>query len=129
MNTTVNFQKQGGLVPVIVQDWSSSDVLMLAYVNAEALRKTQETGKAHYYSRSRKKLWMKGESSGHVQEVKDILIDCDEDTLIFKVNQIGGAACHTGYRSCFFRRVNTDDTLEELSVEKVFDPEKVYANK
>ncbi|HEX3000867.1 MAG TPA: phosphoribosyl-AMP cyclohydrolase [Methanoregula sp.] len=109
-----------GLIPVIVQDAQSRDVLMMAYANNEAVRLTQETGFAHYYSRSRKKLWKKGEESGHFQKVLRILADCDEDCLIYEVKQTG-AACHTGYRTCFYR------TLDGNVVgTKVFDPEKVY---
>ena len=109
-----------GLIPVIVQDAQSKDVLMMAYANEEAVRLTQETHFAHYYSRSRKKLWKKGEESGHFQKVTRVLADCDEDCLIYEVDQTG-AACHLGYRSCFFR------TLDGAVVgTKVFDPGKVY---
>ncbi len=108
------------LIPVIVQDEKTKDVLMMAYANDEAVRLTEETGFAHYYSRSRQKLWKKGEESGHFQKVSRILVDCDEDCLIYEVEQ-EGAACHMGYRSCFFR------TLEGTVIgTKVFDPEKVY---
>ena len=100
----IDFAKGNGLVPVIVQDYQSRDVLMVAYMNEEAWEKTKNTGKAHYYSRSRKGPWFKGEESGHFQEVKDVFIDCDNDTILLQVNQIGGAACHEGYRSCFFRQ-------------------------
>ena len=113
-----------GLLPAIVQDAETGDVLMLAYINKESWRKTLETGKAHFWSRSRNKLWLKGESSGNVQLVKDIFVDCDQDTVVFKVEQLGGAACHKGYRSCFFRRV-VDGELEVLGV-PVFDPAEVY---
>ena len=112
-----------GLIPVIVQDARSKDVLMMAYANKEAVRLTEETGFAHYYSRSRKKLWKKGEESGHSQRVLRILTDCDEDCLIYEVEQTG-AACHTGYASCFYRRL--DGTVIGT---KVFDPEKVYGKK
>jgi len=98
-----DFKKQGGLVPAIAQDYKTGKVLMLAYMNEESYKKTLETGNAVYWSRSRNKLWMKGETSGNIQIVKDILIDCDEDTLLLKVEQKGGAACHTGEESCFFR--------------------------
>ncbi len=109
-----------GLIPVIVQDAKTLEVLMMAYANDEAVRLTQETGFAHYYSRSRRKLWKKGEESGHFQKVLRILADCDEDCLIYEVEQTG-AACHTGYRTCFYR------TLEGTVIgSKVFDPEKVY---
>ncbi len=113
-----------GLLPAIVQDAESGEILMLAYINRESWHKTLETGKAHFWSRSRNTLWLKGESSGNIQLVRDIFVDCDQDTVVFKVEQLGGAACHKGYRSCFFRRV-TDDELEVLG-EPVFDPAKVY---
>ena len=112
-----------GLILVIVQDSENREVLMMAYANDEAIRLTKETGYAHFYSRSRKKLWKKGEESGHFQNVVKILTDCDEDCLIYLVKQ-QGAACHTGYVSCFYR------TLDGTIVgEKVFDPEKVYGRK
>ena len=113
-----------GLLPAIVQDAESGEVLMLAYINKDSWHKTRETGKAHYWSRSRNTLWLKGESSGNVQLVKDIFVDCDQDTVVFKVEQLGGAACHKGYRSCFYRRVTHDDL--EVMGEPVFDPAKVY---
>lgn len=100
----LDFQKGGGLIPVIVQDINTKEVLMLAYANLEALKKTIETGYAHYWSRSRKKLWMKGETSGNVQKVKEILADCDYDTLLFLVEQKGNA-CHTGQRTCFYNQL------------------------
>ncbi len=110
MNTEikVDFEKNGGIVPVIVQDIDSNEVLMLAYMNKEALQKTMDTGYAHYFSRSRNKLWKKGESSGNTQEVKDILIDCDNDTILLKVKQ-NGPACHTGRKSCFFTNLKTNE--------------------
>jgi len=120
----IDFGKGNGLVPVIVQDYQSRDVLMVAYMNEEAWEKTQETGKAHYYSRSRKGPWFKGEESGHFQEVIDAFIDCDNDTILLQVNQIGGAACHEGYQSCFFRRLDGDE-LTTIG-ERVFDPKQVY---
>ncbi|HVP97206.1 phosphoribosyl-AMP cyclohydrolase [Methanoregula sp.] len=111
---------EGGLIPVIVQDEKTREILMMAYANEEAVNLTRSTGFAHYYSRSRKKLWKKGEESGHFQKVVRILVDCDEDCLIYEVEQTG-AACHTGYQSCFYR------TLEGTTIgKKVFDPEKVY---
>ncbi len=122
--TEINFKKGNGLLPVIVQDFTSNDVLMLAYINEEAWQKTIATGKAHFWSRSRQKLWLKGESSSHFQIIKEILLDCDEDTIVFKVEQQGGAACHKGYRSCFFRRWAGDDF--EVKDEPVFDPAEVY---
>jgi len=116
---SLNFASDG-LIPVIVQDTVTREVLMMAYANEEAVHLTQSTGYAHYYSRSRKKLWKKGEESGHFQKVNKVLVDCDEDCLIYEVEQTG-AACHTGYRTCFYR------TLEGKTLgEKVFDPEKVY---
>nr|MBF0221078.1 phosphoribosyl-AMP cyclohydrolase [Desulfobulbaceae bacterium] len=121
---TLNFEKCGGLLPAIVQDHQSNEVLMMAYINAEAWQKTVETGKAHFWSRSRNKLWLKGESSNHCQVVKEILVDCDEDTVIYRVEQLGGAACHKGYRSCFFRRV--EDGVFQTTGERVFDPAEVY---
>ena len=101
------FEKQGGLLPVIAQDESSGAVLMLAYANIEAVKKTQESGFAHYWSRSRNALWKKGESSGHLQKIVEVLVDCDEDTLLYKVQQ-SGAACHTGAANCFFRKLTTN---------------------
>ncbi len=122
-----NFEKMGGLIPAIVQDAETGEVLMLAYMNEEAWQRTLETGKAHYFSRSRQKIWLKGESSGHVQEVHEILIDCDADTVLLKVKQLGGAACHTGYRSCFYRRLQGNQV--EIVSPKIFDPEEVYGRK
>jgi len=113
-----------GLIPAIVQDDLSGEVLMLAYINKQAWEKTLKTGKAHYWSRSRNKLWFKGETSGHVQIIKNIFVDCDQDTVVFRVEQLGGAACHKGYKSCFFRQVDGDELV--TFSEPVFDPEKVY---
>jgi phosphoribosyl-AMP cyclohydrolase len=120
-------KSENGLLPAIAQDYETGEILMLAYINLESWGKTLETGKVHYWSRSRSKLWLKGESSGHVQLVREILVDCDDDTVVFKVEQLGGAACHTGHRSCFYRRVDSG----ELSIvgTKVFDPETVYGKK
>jgi phosphoribosyl-AMP cyclohydrolase len=113
------FDEQG-LLPAVAQDAESGEVLMLAYVNREALERTRETGEAHYYSRSRDELWHKGASSGHTQQVEEVRVDCDGDTLLYLVDQTGGA-CHTGYRSCFHR------TLDGETVgETVFDPDDVY---
>jgi len=111
----IEWEKNGGLIPVIVQDYESGEVLMLAYMNEEALKLTQSTKFAHYFSRSKNKLWKKGESSGHTQEVKEILIDCDNDTILLKVKQ-NGVACHTGRKSCFF--TNLENNEEILKVEK-----------
>ena len=102
----LDFEKFSGLLPVIAQEQASGKVLMLAYANLEAVRKTQETGYAHYWSRSRNTLWKEGESSGHVQQITEVLVDCDEDTLLYKVSQTG-PACHTGEKSCFFRKLQT----------------------
>lgn len=106
----VNFDKGSGLIPCVVQDAKTNQVLMLAYMNAESLQKTQETGLATYWSRSRQELWVKGETSGHYQHVKQILIDCDEDTILIKVDQ-EGAACHTGKYSCFYRTIEGEEIL------------------
>jgi len=122
--TGPDFTRGDGLVPAIAQDSQSGEVLMMAYMNAESYAETVATGRAVYFSRSRKKLWRKGEESGNVQLVKSIYVDCDQDTILLKVEQIGGAACHEGYSSCFFRRV----TPQGLQIEgqRVFDPAKVY---
>ena len=124
MKDKLDFSKGDGLLPAIVQDRHSGEVLMLAYINEDSWQKTLETGQAHYWSRSRNKLWLKGESSGHVQLVREILVDCDEDTVVFKVEQKGGAACHKGYASCFFRKV--EDGSFTVKDQLVFDPEEVY---
>ena len=122
----LDFSKSAdGLIPAIAQDWQTGDVLMLAYINEEAWHKTLETRVATYWTRSRKKLWIKGETSGNIQKVKEILVDCDLDTVIFKIEQVGDAACHEGYRSCFFRKVEADGSLSVVG-KRVFDPEKVY---
>ena len=120
-----DFEKGGGLVPAIAQDAASGEVLMLAYMNKEAWEKTLETGEVHYFSRSRNALWHKGGTSGHVQKVKSIRLDCDRDAVVILIEQVGGAACHTGYRSCFFQELGAGGEAEECSP-KVFDPEKVY---
>ena len=120
----LRFDKGEGLLPAIAQDHETGEILMMAFINEPAWRKTLETGKAHYWSRSRGKLWLKGETSGHCQLIREIRVDCDLDTVVFRVEQLGGAACHEGYRSCFFRRV-AGETLEVVG-ERVFEPEKVY---
>lgn len=120
-------KSSSGLLPAIAQDHQTGEILMLAYISPESWAKTLETGKVHYWSRSRNTLWLKGESSGHVQLVREILVDCDDDTVVFKVEQLGGAACHTGHRSCFFRRVDGENCM--VVGEKVFDPESVYGKK
>jgi phosphoribosyl-AMP cyclohydrolase len=117
----LDFEKTQGLIPVIAQDFKTGKVLMLAYMNEEAWNKTLETKKAHYFSRSRNKQWMKGEESGNVQEVKEIFVDCDADTVLLKINQVGGAACHEGYESCFFRTPQ-----EKIVDKKIFNPEDKY---
>jgi len=114
------------LLPVIAQDDQTGEVLMLAYMNAEAYHETLQTGKVCYFSRSRNKLWRKGEESGNVQEVQAIFFDCDADTLLIKVRQIGGAACHEGYKSCFFRKLSAAGDAFEVIGERVFDPQQVY---
>lgn len=120
----LDFQKLGGLIPAIAQDWKTNEVLMLAFINEEAFQKSIETGLAHYYSRSKKRLWMKGETSGHTQEIKEILVDCDQDSIIFKIHQLGNAACHKGYNSCFYRHVKQNQLM--TFKEKVFEPDDVY---
>ena len=120
----IDFDKAGGLVPAIAQDADTGEVLMLAWMNREAYEETLRTGRACYFSRSRNRLWRKGEESGHVQEVRGIFLDCDADTILLKVHQIGGAACHEGYKSCFFRRVEGDQL--RVIGERVFDPKAVY---
>ena len=119
-----NFEKCGGLVPVITQDKATSTVLMLAYMNEEAYNETLHTGRAVYFSRSRNKLWRKGEESGNVQNVSEIYLDCDVDTILLKVEQVGGAACHEGYQSCFFRQVTPEGV--KVVGERMFDPKTVY---
>ena len=121
----LDFDKGDGLLPAIAQDWISGKVLMLAYINKVSWEKTLETGEAHYWSRSRQALWRKGGTSGHVQKIKEIYADCDNDTVVFKVEQVGGAACHTGYETCFHQRVDQAGTVTVVG-EKKFDPEKVY---
>ena len=119
---TVKKQK---LIPVVVQDYATSKVLMVAYANAEALKETLRTGFAHYWSRSRQEIWHKGGTSGHTQKVKEIYVDCDDDTILLKVEQKGGAACHTGYESCFHKKVGPKGEITVMG-QRVFNPEKVY---
>ena len=121
---TIDFDKSGGLVPAIAQDAATGQVLMLAWMNRQAYEETLRTGRAVYFSRSRQKLWRKGEESGHVQEVREVFVDCDADTILLKVHQVGGAACHEGYPSCFFRKVEPDGW--RVVGERVFDPRQVY---
>ena len=120
----LDFSKTGGLIPAIAQDAKTGEVLMLAYMNEEAFNETLKTGKAVYFSRSRNKLWRKGEESGHFQIVRELFIDCDADTVLVKVEQIGGAAFHEGFSSSFFRKLN-DGTTEVIG-SRIFDPSKVY---
>ncbi|NVM57128.1 MAG: phosphoribosyl-AMP cyclohydrolase [Desulfobacterales bacterium] len=120
----LDFKKCGGLIPTIVQDFRTGEVLMLAFMNEEAWQETLKTGRATYWSRTRQELWVKGKTSGHVQLIKEIRIDCDDDTVLLKVEQAGGAACHTGYRSCFFKKV--EDGQTRVVGEKIFEPKEVY---
>jgi len=120
----IDFDKAGGLVPAVAQDAETGEVLMLAWMNREAYEETLRTGRACYFSRSRGRLWRKGEESGHVQEVREVYLDCDADTILLKVHQIGGAACHEGYASCFFRRVEGDKL--QVVGQRLFDPKQVY---
>lgn len=124
----LDFDKTGGLIPAIAQDNESGDVLMLAYMNKAAWEATLSTGQATYYSRSRNELWIKGKTSGNLQIVKEIRIDCDNDTVLLKVEQLGGAACHTGHRSCFHQKVTGDNDALTIIGEPVFDPKAVYNN-
>lgn len=120
----LNFEKMGGLVPAIAQDNDTGEVLMLAFMNLAAWEETLKTGRATYYSRTRKTLWVKGLTSGNIQEVQEIRVDCDHDTVLLKVRQVGGAACHTGYASCFFQKVDQQSLI--IVGAPVFDPEEVY---
>ena len=124
MRPTPDFDKSGGLLPAIAQDADTKQVLMLAWMNREAYEETLRTRRAVYFSRSRNRLWRKGEESGNVQEVHTVYLDCDADTILLEVRQVGGAACHEGYASCFFREV-TPDGLEVIG-ERLFDPAMVY---
>lgn len=121
----LDFGKGGGLLPAIVQDFQSGKVLMLAYINRASWEETLKTGEAHYFSRSRNEIWHKGGTSGNIQKVKEIFADCDSDTVLFRVEQVGGAACHTGYETCFHKKVDRNGN-ETIVGEKIFDPEKVY---
>ena len=121
---SLDFPKGAGLLPAIVQDAHSGEVLMLAYMSRESYAETLATGRAVYYSRSRKRLWRKGDQSGHVQKVRAVYVDCDLDTILLEVEQVGGAACHQGYKSCFYRQV-TPEGLKVVA-QRVFDPQEVY---
>ena len=120
----LNFAKMGGLIPAIVQDHKTGEVLMLAFMNKDAWETTLASGKATFYSRTRQALWIKGKTSGNLQIVKEIRIDCDDDTVLLKVEQVGGAACHTGHKSCFHKLVD-GDTIH-ITGKPVFNPEEVY---
>ncbi len=120
----LDFDKTNGLIPAIAQDAQTGEVLMLAYMNQASFNETLASGKATYFSRSRQSLWKKGETSGHVQHVKEIRVDCDHDTILLKVDQVGGAACHKGYKSCFFKTV--EDNEFKIVEKRVFDPKEVY---
>jgi len=124
MNVKVDFDKSGGIVPVVVQDFATGEVLMLAYMDKEAFALSIETKIAHYFSRSKNRIWKKGETSGHIQEIKEVRVDCDNDTILLKVKQIGDAACHEGYRSCFFRKI--EEGKEIVDGKRIFDPKTVY---
>jgi len=120
----IDFKKGDGVIPVVIQDASTNEVLMLGYMNREAWEETLATKRSSFWSRSRNRIWVKGETSGHFQEVKEIYLDCDGDTLLIKVNPMGGAACHTGFRSCFHHRYEKDGW--KISAERIFDPKEVY---
>ena len=123
----LDFDKAGGLVSAIAQDAATGEVLMIAWMNREAFEETVRTRRATYFSRSRNRLWRKGEESGHVQAVRGIFVDCDADAVLLKVEQIGGAACHEGYKSCFFRELAEGELT--VIAERVVDPKAVYAKK
>jgi phosphoribosyl-AMP cyclohydrolase len=120
----LKFDRQG-LIPVVIQDDTTAEVLMVAFMNEEALCLTRETGFTHFFSRSRNAIWRKGEQSGHAQQVRDIFVNCEENSLLIRVVQLGNAACHEGYRSCYYRRLLPDDRYETVA-ERIFDPEVVY---
>lgn len=123
----LDFEKGGGVIPVIAQDYNTGEVLMMAYMNRTAFDLTLKTGYVHYWSRSRKKLWKKGETSGNLQKVKEIRVDCDLDCVLVRIEQIGGASCHEGYRSCFYRVIKGDKLI--VDGERVFDPVEKYGKK
>ncbi len=123
----IDFQKSGGLVPAIIQDERSGDVLMLGFMNSESFAETQRTGEVVFFSRSRNKLWKKGESSGHVLRVREVRVDCDADALLVRVEAIGPGVCHEGYRSCFFRKLEADGS-DKIIAERTFAPETVYGS-
>jgi len=116
---------KNGLIPAVIQDYKDNAVLMVGYMSKETVEMTLKTGKATFFSRSRQKIWVKGEQSGNIQKVKEAYMDCDKDCLLIKVEQIGGAACHTGYRTCFFQKIEDKKTIKIIG-KKIFDPKKVY---
>jgi phosphoribosyl-AMP cyclohydrolase len=122
------FEKMDGLIPAVIQDYETKDVLMLGFVDENAVGCTQRSGEVHFFSRSRKRLWKKGETSGHVLRVKEILVDCDADALLFRVEAVGPGVCHEGYRTCFFRKMESDGTLRVIA-EKTFSESEVYGAK
>ena len=121
----IDFQKSGGLVPAIIQDYTTGDVLMLGFMNESSLQLTRETSEVTFFSRSRNRLWKKGESSGHVLRVREMLVDCDADAILLRVDAVGPGVCHEGYRSCFFRTVTPDGDLK-INAERTFDPAQIY---
>ena len=121
--------KKNELIPVITQDKNSGVVLMLAYMNEEAFEETIKTRKVCYYSRSRRRLWRKGEESGNYQNLHNLYFDCDSDTILVKVEQVGKAACHEGYQSCFYREINLENKTSSIIADRIFDPLEVYAEK
>ncbi|NOQ18500.1 MAG: phosphoribosyl-AMP cyclohydrolase [Desulfobacterales bacterium] len=124
MMIQLNFKKMNGLIPAVVQDYKTGEVLMLAFMNQAAWEATLTTGKATYYSRTRQELWIKGKTSGNMQIIKEIRVDCDDDTVVLKVDQVGGAACHTGHKSCFYKKV--EDGSIRVVGKPIFNPEEVY---
>jgi len=120
----LDFKKMGGLIPAVVQDYKTGEVLMLAFMNQAAWEATLATGKATFYSRTRQELWIKGKTSGNMQIIKEIRVDCDDDTVVLKVDQVGGAACHTGHKSCFYKKV--EDGSIRIVGKPIFNPEEVY---
>ena len=122
----LNFEKMGGLIPAIAQDYLTGEVLMVGFMNEDAWRHTLASGEATYFSRTRETLWTKGKTSGNLQIVKEIRIDCDDDTVLLKVEQVGGASCHLGYQSCFFKKVDVDKSALQVIGKPVFDPKDVY---
>jgi len=122
----LNFEKMGGLIPAIAQDYLTGEVLMVGFMNEDAWRHTLASGEATYFSRTRQALWTKGKTSGNLQIVKEIRIDCDDDTVLLKVEQVGGASCHLGYKSCFFKKVDADKGTLQVIGKPVFDPKDVY---